>query len=226
MKHERRYNSVNEHETDRDRGNRKALLAAAVTAATVLGIGGAVSGGKDIFKDDKTATAREGARPGSEQEQVRLVDELLNIQYGDFAASGDPTLFIDVDQALTVQINGVAGESAPENGDTDIQFVVAQLPEGQEPTDATVFSNAFVYDDDGVPVATQTVDQLTGDNGGRFNVTVPVSDAAGPQHVYIVPMQVGEAMDPSELITDNHVEVPFSFDEDGQLDLSAASSRG
>lgn len=204
---------------------RGAFMVGALAVVTALGIGGVA--GKDIFKGEQNVIAHTNDSDKEPTEtHLRPVDELLSIQYGEFAAMGDPSLFVDVGQALTVQINSLPGDSLGEQSDTDIQFVVAQLPEGEEPSEDTVFANTFVYDDDGVPTATQTIEQLTGDNGGRFNVTVPISEASGAQHLYIVPMQVGEAMDASELITDNHVDIPFSFDSTGELDLTSIPSRG
>lgn len=225
MTHDRLPNERDVNRNADSRVHRRALIAGALATVTALGIGGVV--GKDIFKGEQGVTAHDN---GNDKESIethtRPVDDLIKVKYGDFVANGDPSLFIDVDYALTVQINSLPGDSTGEKGDTDIQFVVAQLPEGVEPSDETTFSNAFVYDDDGIPSATQTVDQLTDDNGGRFNVTVPISNVTGPQHVYIVPMQVGEAMDPSELITDNHVDVSFSFDDAGGINLSGMTSRG
>lgn len=206
------------------RVSRRALIAGALATVTALGIGGVV--GKDIFKSEQGVSAHDnGSDKENREVHLRPIDDLIEVEYGGFAASGDPSLFIGVDQALTVQLEGTPGDLAGSKGGSDVQFVVAQMPDGAGMSKNTTFANTFIYGEDGTPYPTQTVDELT-DDEGHFTLTVPLRYDTGSQHLYIVPMLVGEEITPAEFMTADYLDIPFSFDSAGVPDLTSIPGRG
>ena len=215
--------SRNDRIVDR-RVKRRALIAGTLATVTALGIGSTI--GRDMFKDDRSTTAHDSDKPGNESRETkdRPIDDLIKLEYGGFAANGDPSLFIDVDQAMTIQLEATAGDVDGGEGESDVRFVVAQLPDGAHPTERTAFADTFIYGEDGTPYPTQTVDELT-DDDGLFTLTIPLHSDTGSQHLYVVPVLVDEELTPTSLATANYLDIPVSFDGAGDLDLASLSGR-
>lgn len=204
------------------RGRRTIMIGTAATTAAILIGGGllATERGEDDQRHQEISASDVNRGP------QRPIDDIIDVEYGGFAAYGDPSLFVDTQQALTVQLRADVADVTGEAATADIQFIAVQVPEGQEPTEDSLFSNTFVYGSDGVPYPAQTAAQLAEAEQGRFTVTAPLLPAQGTQELYIIPAPVGENLDIDDVLSSNRAEIQFSYDTAGDVDLASIPSRG